>query len=428
MSDPLASSGHAVEPASRAATAAARSAEGAPGTSRPRAVIVGAGIGGLTAAIALRRAGIEPVVYERVAELRPAGAGLTLAANAGLALRALGVLDAIRARGAEIDVGEGRGPRGERLQRTPIGEIGRELGVSMIGLHRAALQEVLLDALGRDRVRLGRECVGFTLHQDGVVVRFANGDEVEADLLIGADGLHSVVRRQLHGETPVRYAGYTSWRGVVEGGASLIESGASVETWGPGRRFGMVPIGEGRAYWFATANAPRGTSWRDREALLSRFGGWHPPIAALIEATDPERLIQTDIVDRPPIDPWGRGCVTLLGDAAHPMTPNLGQGACQAIEDALVLANCLGRGSGVEAALWTYERLRQARTAEITRQSLRFGRLGQLEHPMACRIRNAALRLTPAGVALRQIGHLIEPGPAVREALSAVPGSTGVTR
>jgi 2-polyprenyl-6-methoxyphenol hydroxylase-like FAD-dependent oxidoreductase len=204
------------------------------------------------------------------------------------------------------------------------------------------------------------------------------------------------VRAQLLGDGPPVYRGYPVWRGVAEAGAGWEEL---TETLGRGLRFGTVPIGRGRVAWWATANEPEGTddAPEGRKAKLLRlFGGWHHPIPLLLEATPQAQMLKNDTYDRRPVRGWGRGAVTLLGDAAHPTTPNFGQGGCMAIEDGAVLAACLcDRLDDVAAALRQYERRRYRRTASIIRQSLVYGTVAQWANPLAVRVRDAVFRLTP---------------------------------
>jgi len=179
------------------------------------------------------------------------------------------------------------------------------------------------------------------------------------------------------------------------------------ESWGCGKRFGIVPIGPKRVYWFATKNAQEGESevgGRRKQELLQLFGDWHQPIESLIDATEPDTILRHDLYDRVPLkDPWGRGRITLLGDAAHPTTPNLGQGACQAVEDAVVLAGKLQGAEDVVAALRQYELQRSPRTAYITNLSWRLGRMSQWENPVACWLRNTFMRAVPLSLQTRQL-------------------------
>jgi 2-polyprenyl-6-methoxyphenol hydroxylase-like FAD-dependent oxidoreductase len=388
---------------------------GAGGGGGLHVLVAGGGIGGLTLAVALRQAGLRVTVFERAPALHPVGAGITVQANAVLALRRLGLAEAVAAEGREMPAVDLLAPSGRPLAHVPPALIQRvvdEVGASSVALHRGRLQGVLLAAAGEGCVETGRAVESFREEGGGVVARLSDGGEARGDVLVGADGLHSAVRRQLLGDGPPRYAGYTSWRAVVPPGLVEVPQRGPSETWGRGARFGVVPLGHGETYWYATLNAPpggRGAPGQVREALLARFGDWHAPVRALLEATPEGRILRTDISDRPPAAHWSRGRVTLLGDAAHPMTPNMGQGGCQAIEDAVVLAGLLARGAAdVPAALQAYEARRAPRANGIVRQSLRIGRVAQWEGAAACAVRDALIRLTPPSATVRQLRAVME--------------------
>jgi 2-polyprenyl-6-methoxyphenol hydroxylase-like FAD-dependent oxidoreductase len=342
--------------------------------------------------------------------LREVGAGIGIVANALRALDALGLGVAIRSRGLAGTQGCLRNSKGEVLVSIPGGELTKQVGAIAV-LHRAELLSLLGQHVDPSRLHLDHECIG--LEQDGgrVTVQFHNGETAQGDLLIGADGLRSAVRTVLWGNRPVRYAGYTAWRSVVR--FELTQDTHKLvagETWGRGCRFGIVPMSGGRVYWFATRNAvedDRSPDGQTKKVLFQLFGGWHEPIEALIAAADETSILRNDIYDIDPFPRWTRGRVTLLGDAAHPMTPNLGQGACQAIEDAVVLAVCLKQHTIVESALLAYERRRIPRTKQFVLQSRRLGVIAQFENPVLCLARDAAMRAVPKGLAARQMKSLL---------------------
>jgi len=284
-----------------------------------------------------------------------------------------------------------------------MGFLEEAVGARVVAIHRARLHQIFLGALERTRVSLGKECVGFEDDGAGVTVRFSDGTHERGTLLVGADGIHSAVRRKVLGETPLRYAGYTSWRAIaprVEG----VEDGAVAEIWGRGLRFGYAAVSESEIYWFAVANAPEGGRDDDsQKAVLEKFRHFCAPAPALVEATQKERVFRTDIHDRVPVASWSKGRVTLIGDAAHPTTPNLGQGGCMAIEDAVTLAHHLVAQSSHAAAFAAYEKKRVARTSRIVEASRSFGRIAQLEGMVSTALRNFAMRLTPASIVRKQL-------------------------
>lgn len=359
-------------------------------------LIAGGGIGGLTLGVALRRAGFSVRIFERAPSLRLVGAGITMQTNAILAFRKIGLDTAVAAAGHAMQRGSILDWRGRTLGTMFVSEMAAELGAPMIAIHRAQLQEVLQEALGPEPLTLGTKVVGFREEPDGVIARLSDGTEARGDLLVGADGLRSTVRAQLLGDGDPRYAGYTSWRGVCDV-PGVADPASTTESWGRGLRFGVVPIGQGRTYWFATANSPPGgiDAPDAHGELLSRFRDWHAPIRELIEKTPAPAIFRTDIHDRPPSQSWSRGRVVLLGDAAHPMTPNMGQGGGQAVEDAVVLARCLNFEATVPAALARYQALRIPRANDFVRQSRRLGQLGQWENPLACWMRDRLFQAVP---------------------------------
>ncbi len=375
-----------------------------------QAVVVGAGIGGLASALALIRAGWQVRVLERAEVPGEVGAGITLFPNALRGLDAIGVGDRVRA----LPSGRIAGPAGMRAPsgRWVVRVDGQQPIRDLYALHRQDLYAALAGALPAGVLTAGAEVVGTRAGTDRVqVVHRAGGREatVDADLVVGADGLRSRTRAEHWPAYPgPAYAGYTSWRGVTTPGGPVDGSG---ETWGRGARFGIVPLGDGRVYWFATATVPATTTagagaaggrGDERAALLRRFADWHAPIPELIAGTDPARILHHDTYElRTPLPGYVTDRVALVGDAAHAMTPDLGQGACMAIEDAVTLAAALAGDAQVPDALRRYDGLRRPRTQSVVRASHRMGRFGQAHGPLSGPLRDLAVRLTPPAAAAR---------------------------
>jgi 2-polyprenyl-6-methoxyphenol hydroxylase-like FAD-dependent oxidoreductase len=372
-----------------------------------KAVVIGGGIGGLATASALRQAGLEVAVFERRNDLRDltAGAGMVLWHNAVRALHRLDLWERIAPLGTPLERAEWQTWRGRRLARWKVGEMGRALQAPAVGILRANLLAQLAAPLPESVLHLGMECTSFSQDSSGVTATFAGDREERGDVLIGADGINSVVRAQRRGRVKPRYAGYALWFGVVEPNRVSAPTATFREVAGPGARFFLFPVGEGRFYWSAVQNAAEGGSDPEtgpKAQLLEAYRGWPAPVEALLDATDEATIYRRDIVDRDPVDSWGEGRMTLLGDAAHPITPNLGQGAAQAIEDAVVLATCLGSASDVPTALRDYEARRMERTASFTTRARRIGEMGRWKNPAACWVRHQIMRLVFPTVAWRQ--------------------------
>ncbi|MGW6568943.1 FAD-dependent monooxygenase [Streptomyces sp. NPDC054975] len=358
-----------------------------------RAVVIGAGIGGLTAAVALHRSGWDVTVLERAAALTPVGAGIGLAPNAQRALDVIGLGDRVRALSAWQGDGGMRAPDGRWLARTNAQAAAERFGGPLVLLHRATLVEILTAALPDGVVRTGAPS---TLADPGdderpAVVRTPDGD-IEAELVVGADGIHSTVRRALFPDHPgLRYSGFTTWRVVVPAPDRPF---APHETWGPGRLWGTQPLKDGRIYAYAMAAAPEGAHAPDDErAELHRlFGDWHHPVPEILDAVAPDAVLRHDVHHLPDALPaFHQGRVALLGDAAHAMQPTLGQGGNQAIEDAVVLAHHAGRQLPPSRALAAYTADRLPRTTAIVRKAARTGRLTLLSARPAVAVRDALI-------------------------------------
>lgn len=367
-----------------------------------RAVVVGAGIGGLAAAISLERAGVEPIVVERAPELLDVGFGLVLQANAVTALKELGLGDALAAHGQRVGRAEIRNPRGDLLTLIDY----EAHGWDAYGILRSELQRTMLDAVPAGRLRLGATCTGAS--EDGTVL-LDGGEAVAGDVVVGADGIRSAVRRSLFGDEALRYGGHRAWRAGTRFDSELVRD-RFVEVWGVGGGFGFGPAGEGRVYWYCFERVPENGPAPDspRDAFLRRYGDWLEPIPALIESTDPDAIVPAFTYDRRPSKTWGRGRITLLGDAAHPMKPNIGQGAAQALEDAVVLGACLAGASDAEAGLREYERRRIRRANSIVRTSRQAGQAAEVRSALGARVRDAFFKALPDRVALAKQRRIMD--------------------
>ena len=361
-----------------------------------KAVIVGGGVGGLTAAIALRQRGIEATVYERAPAIGQVGAGLHLWTNALHVFQQLGIGDRAAAIGTPVERSEYVTSRGKMLAVWPVGEWARRYGAPTVGVTRPRLHDVLTEALDDEALVLASEATAFEQDGDGVTLKFADGREERGDILVGADGIRSVVRAQIHGASEPRYSGYTAWRAVIPFSHREAPVGLFRLHWGRGARFVFYHVGNGLFYWLAMAKAPEGEQDPEggsKGVVQTRYRDFIDPVGAILEASDEERIFRTDIIDRKPLSSWGEGRVTILGDAAHPMTPNQAQGACQAIEDAMVLAKALEGTDDAASALRAYEEQRMKRTASFVNMSARIGGWSLMENRAAVAMRDRALKL-----------------------------------
>ncbi|PFG37916.1 2-polyprenyl-6-methoxyphenol hydroxylase-like FAD-dependent oxidoreductase [Georgenia soli] len=392
------------------------------------AVVVGGGVGGLAAALALGRAGWRVTVLERAPAFAEIGAGITLPANARRALHALGLADVVGSGAPPQEEGGVRDPSGRWLvrlggaraagagaeaARAEPGTTGTRSGADaeavVVGIHRQHLHRLLLDAVPPDALVSGARVVSVRAAGAGrASVTFVRGGTertATADLVVGADGIRSRVRSELWPEHPgPRYSGVTAWRSVTRG-TETVQAGVT-STWGPGTEFGIVPLLDGRVYWFAAAPAPEGERSADELGdLRRRFRHWHAPIPALLASGQPEDVLRHDLYELGrPLRSFVRGPVALLGDAAHAMTPHLGQGAAQALEDAVVLGRACAPDRPVEVSLAVYDRTRRPRAQAVATASRWAGRVGhELRLAPAVALRNAVMRRLPAALALRPL-------------------------
>jgi 2-polyprenyl-6-methoxyphenol hydroxylase-like FAD-dependent oxidoreductase len=373
--------------------------------------IVGGGIGGLTAAIALQKKGFDVKVYENAPVFKPVGAGIVLAANAMKAFQAIGIDQEVLSAGKELKRFAIKNTQGDYLSTTEAEEINLKYGVvNTLTLHRADLHQVLVNQLNPTVIHKAKNCVDFVVKSDGVELQFADGSSSQEDFVIGADGIHSVFRNKLLPLSSLRYSGYTCWRAAISDVPEDLVSDEAVETWGRGKRFGMVPLTNNRIYWYATVNAPQSNKSFSCsiDEVAQSFKEFHYPVGKILSMTKSEQLIRNDISDFKPITRYAFGNIVLMGDAAHATTPNLGQGACMAIEDAVILANCIDKESDAVKAFGYFQHLRIKRNTQIVNASYSLGKIAQFKNPLLASVRNAAMRFTPASVADKQLKFLYD--------------------
>jgi 2-polyprenyl-6-methoxyphenol hydroxylase-like FAD-dependent oxidoreductase len=372
-------------------------------------LIVGGGIGGLTTALACQHFGLAYELFEAAPEIREVGAGIWVPPNAMQVMKRLSVSGEVLKRGTllkSISVG---GPHGEKWYTLPAERVISRYGFGTVAIHRARLQGLLFESLDRHNVHTAKRVKGFERNENKVTVNFEDGTQASGDCLIAADGLRSVVRRQLFGEGSFRYSGQTCWRGIVKFKLPAEKKGDMIELWGkrPGQRFAYSHISEEEVYYYATLATPAGG--RDvlddtKKFLHQYYDSFGSIPSEIIEAIDPATLIRTDLFDLQPIHQWTSQNIALAGDAAHATTPNLGQGAAQAIEDAYVLVSMLkDHVNDIPEALAIYQKKRIKKAHYIVNTSWRLGQLTNMRHPVGIRLRNWMIRSTPDFVTEKQI-------------------------
>lgn len=375
-----------------------------------KAIIIGGGIGGLAAAVALRRKGHEAHVYEAAPAIEPVGKGIWVPTNAMQVLERLGLADAIYAAGWPLERIEIRTRTGALLMDVDVLKVRARYGHPTVSIHRAALVDVLAGALPSGTLHLGKRLASFEQTAQGVVARFADGDEVRGDLIIGADGIRSVLREQLFPGVRLRYGGQTCYRGIAEIELPVDLATICREVWGGDSRMGYSAIGRRQVYWFAPVSAPADSRLLPpaelHDELLDRYARFPAPILDILRGTSPAEIIRTDLYEIEALDRWWQGRAVLLGDAAHAMTPNLGQGGAQAIEDAYILADCLAAGSNLEQAFEAYGRCRRSRVRWIAQTARRLGQAAHFSSPVLRWLRDLAMRATPAWYGNAQVDRL----------------------
>lgn len=373
--------------------------------------IIGGGIGGLCAALSLQQKGHRVNLFEAAKELKPVGAGIGVGSNSLQALVKLGVGEKVMRQGNVLSKMIIQSHSGKSLNEVDFASLSKEFGMENITIHRADLQSVLLNGLQEGTVHLNKRYVDFSQDSHDVTVFFEDGDSIRADLVIAADGVHSLFRKTLIEDSSERYAGYTCWRSVVSVKEDVLQSDISTETWGRHGRFGIVPLARNQVYWFACINASRDDTDKANyktQDLLSIFKDYPHPIPEMIQSSNDNQLLHDDILDIKPISQFAFGNIVLIGDAAHATTPNMGQGAGQAMEDVLFLTACLEQHYDLLEALQGYQDKRVLRSKKVIKMSRQIGEVAQWEQPWLTTLRDTLFKLIPSSIITKRLKFLYD--------------------
>jgi 2-polyprenyl-6-methoxyphenol hydroxylase-like FAD-dependent oxidoreductase len=367
-------------------------------------LVIGAGITGLATAVALQRRGYEVAVIEERTDTS-SGAGISIWPNALAALDEIGLGDAVREAGGRVTAGALRWRDGSWLRHPARERLVRALGEPLVVIRRSALTRVLANALTDGIVQTGLSARELVATANGVRITLSDCTTREAAAVVGADGTRSMVARHLNGALADHYVGYTAWRGVA---GYAIDPEVAGEVLGAGIEFGHVPLGADRTYWFATERAPEGqvSPQGELDYLKARFGSWTDPIPAVLAATDPEDVLRNDLYDRDQARQWSRGPIVAVGDAAHPMRPHLGQGGCQGLEDAALLARFVDGRDDLAVAFARFAAFRRPRVRALVRESKAIGQLVNLRPAFLSALAGRATVLMPEAFVTRHLAQV----------------------
>jgi len=367
--------------------------------------IVGAGIGGLSTALVLKQKGLPVTVYESTAEIKPVGAGIVMASNAMQIFQKLGVREKIENAGYRVSRMKITDEQLKNISTVDLAKFEQKYGVHNVAIHRADLQRILAEEIGFQHICLGKRLSKIE-RQGAFRLTFENGAVVLSDVVIGADGIHSTVRTQLFKSGTLRDSGQQCWRGVCEIDLPQKYRYEAYEAWGKGKRLGFVRINEQAVYWYAVVNT--GMIRSQEMDLRVLFREFHPDILAIISATPEEQVHFSDLMDLKPIFQWQQDNVCLIGDAAHATTPNMGQGACQAVEDAYVIGRLLETGKPISAVFAEYEKIRIRKAHHIVHTSWTIGKAAHLENGLGIWFRNLLMRSLPQSVNNKQLEEIFD--------------------
>lgn len=371
--------------------------------------IIGAGIGGLTTAIALKQKGFEVEVFEAASVFKKAGSGINLAINAMQIYQQLGLYDEILEAGNYTNSMVISNKNLKVLSNINLKDFEVKFGAKTVAIHRAVLHEILLKNLKNTPVHLGKKLKFLQQSSENIELTFEDGSTHNTKVLIGADGIHSVVRKAIFDNTQIRSAKQICWRGITKSKAAVDFQTALNELWGKGKRFGFVPINKDEVYWYALANFKKDyrTEFEGVD-LIHLFSGFHPTVTKLIKGTPKENILSNEIADLLPINTWHKGNICLLGDAAHATTPNMGQGACQAIESAMILSNCLAKEDDVQKAFSRYQNTRKKKVLLVIKNSWKIGKLAQTDSFILTKIRDFITPLVPESLGKKQSMEILK--------------------
>ncbi len=364
---------------------------------RPHWLIAGAGIGGLTLGAALSKAGHSFTIFDQQHGPTALGAGIAMAPNAMNALSTLDLADSVRQSGEVIRTTRLLSDKGRSLlTEIDLGFLEHQYGCLPVAIHRKALLTALLARAGESNVKYGYRLIGTDQSQTSITAQFENGEQAAGSALIGADGIHSQVAHSVVGQQALNYQGFVAWRAIAPNRDRLVARGTTTQIWGPGTVFGVAPVNEESIYWYGTCMAPADfAAAATREDALQHFADWAGPVPEIISSTPVESILCHAIYDHDTLSTWCKGRIALLGDAAHAMPPNLGQGGAQAIIDAVSLANHIDQNTDLQAAFAAYERDRLQSANSMVEKSRRAARTDHLRNPLFSFGRDMLIKLTP---------------------------------